>query len=158
MPGSGYGRLEDFQRATILFLTAVTALNAGCWVSSSFLAADRYWPSALNVSAAWAFWSGVSVLRTPSQANDTRTAANAACSRWAGETVLVREWARTGFMVLVIGFSMVAGQTGNLLYVNFDKGGNYRDGLYPGSNKPTFIGIEVAMYDMLYLPQLHPPC
>ena len=41
--------------------SAVTARKAGCLVSSSFLPAERNWPSASKASAARAFCSGVSV-------------------------------------------------------------------------------------------------
>src|SRR5438093_4985647 len=66
--------------------TAVTSLYASWRVSSSFLRADRYSPSAPKGSAAWFFCSGVRVLRTPIQVNDTRTAAVVSRSHWAGDT------------------------------------------------------------------------
>ena len=54
---------------------AVTARNAGCLVSISFLPAERYSPSAPNDSAARAFWAGVRLFLTPNQVNDSRAAA-----------------------------------------------------------------------------------
>ena len=65
---------------------AVTALKAGCDVSSSFLPADRNLPSAPKVSAAWFFWADVRVLRTPSHVKLSLAAAMAklACSEMAG--------------------------------------------------------------------------
>lgn len=67
----------------------VTALKAECDVSSSFLPADKNDPSALNASAAWAFCSVLSDLRTPNQVKWIATAAIVARKREAGEAVVV---------------------------------------------------------------------
>ena len=85
MPGSVYGSERDFQKLTDLFLTAVTALNAGWVVSNSFFPAERKLPWAPKLSAAWFFWSVVSVLRTPNQLMASRTAAVEVRNRCAGE-------------------------------------------------------------------------
>src|SRR5437867_2592196 len=65
--------------------TAVTALYAGCRVSSSFLPAEINSPSAPKVSAAWAFCCGDSDLLMPNHEMATRTAVVMALRRWAGE-------------------------------------------------------------------------
>src|ERR1700675_3323298 len=75
MPGSGYGRLRPFQREMARPRTPVTPLKAGCLVSSSFFAADRYAPSAPNESAASAFCSADKDFRTPNHVKLNRTAA-----------------------------------------------------------------------------------
>ena len=69
---------------------AVTARKAVCFVSSSFLPAERNWPSASNAWAAWAFWSEVSVFWTPHQVNETRQAAMVVRSRSAAAVVTAR--------------------------------------------------------------------
>src|SRR5581483_2110433 len=92
------------QSATARPRTAVTALNAGCVVSSSFLPADRNCPSAPNDSAAWAFCSVVSVLRTPSQTKLSLTAAIVVRSRRAG--VVVGCETGSSSMVLMDGCSL----------------------------------------------------
>ena len=76
----------------ILVRIAVTARNALWLVSSSFLPAERNFPSASNVSAAWAFWSAVSDFLVPNQVNWTRQAAIVVRSRSAGvePTALIR--------------------------------------------------------------------
>jgi hypothetical protein len=69
---------------------AVTALNAGCDVSSSFLPADKNSRSAPNVSAAWDFCSWFRGLRVPNQVNASRirrhcraqALAGVGCSAW----------------------------------------------------------------------------
>src|SRR5687768_15609320 len=66
--------------------TAVTCWNASCFVSSSFFAAERYWPSAPKLSAACAFCSADRLLRTPNQVNSTLTAAKFCRSRRAAAT------------------------------------------------------------------------
>ena len=68
----------------ILVRIAVTARNALCLVSSSFLPAERNWPSASNGSAAWAFCSAVRDFLVPNQVNWTRQAAIVVRSRSAG--------------------------------------------------------------------------
>ena len=68
----------------ILVRIAVTARKALCLVSSSFLPAERNWPSASNGSAAWAFCSAVSDFLVPNQVNWTRQAAIVVRSRSAG--------------------------------------------------------------------------
>jgi hypothetical protein len=83
-PGSGYGRLSAFHSPRILPRTPVTALKAGCEVSTNFLPADRKVPSAPNVLAASDLCSRVKVLRVPIHVMDTRTAAMVARSRSAG--------------------------------------------------------------------------
>ena len=65
---------------------AVTVLNAGCVPSNNFLPAVRYWPSAPNDSAAWAFCSAESVLRVPNQVKQTLTAAIVVRRRSAAST------------------------------------------------------------------------
>src|SRR4051812_23685119 len=70
-----------FQYEIARLRTLVTALKAGCDVSSSFFAADKYCRSAPNASAACDFCSWVNVLRTPSQVIANRTAAIVARSR-----------------------------------------------------------------------------
>src|SRR6516225_10545371 len=74
-PGSGNGRVRPRQYSVILVRIAVTARNAVCFVSSSFLPADRNCPSASKVSAACAFCSTVSDFFVPYQVNCTRQAA-----------------------------------------------------------------------------------
>ena len=44
-----------FQNEMIWLRTAVTCWKASCLLSKSFLAMDRYWPSAPKCSAAWGF-------------------------------------------------------------------------------------------------------
>jgi hypothetical protein len=83
-PASGKGSDCALQNDSIRPRTAVTARNAGCLVSISFLVARRNGPSASNASAARAFWAAVSAFWTPNQVNDRRTAAIVVRSRSAG--------------------------------------------------------------------------
>ena len=88
-PGSGYGSDTPFQYETAQPLMAVTALNAGCDVSSSFLPAERNFPSAPNEPAAWSFCWVLSVLRTPNQLNPSLAAAIDMRLRCAADGVAV---------------------------------------------------------------------
>src|SRR5688572_13049054 len=98
-----------FQNEMIRLRTPVTALKAGCDVSTSFLPADRKSFSAPKLSAAWDLCSGLSVFLTPNHVKQTRTAAMDTRRRWAatadesvcegesriefiGECLLKEEW------------------------------------------------------------------
>src|SRR6516225_11613682 len=91
-PGSGNGRVRPRQYSVILVRIAVTARNAVCFVSSSFLPALRNGPCASKGSAAWAFCSAVSDFLVPNQVNWTRQAAIVvrSCSAGVLLSVLVR--------------------------------------------------------------------
>jgi hypothetical protein len=75
---------------------AVTARNAGYFVSSNFFPADRNSPSASKAWAAWAFYSDVNVRCTPHHVNDTRQAAMVVRSRWAAPVVATLLWLAVG--------------------------------------------------------------
>ena len=84
-------------------------------MSSSFLAALKNWPSASNASAAVARCSGVKLLLTPNQVNETRTAAMVVRSRWAAVVVVavsVRVSARSRRLVLMGNISRMQGTKG----------------------------------------------